>query len=169
MARLKRWARELSVLLLILLAATFVMDWWRAPQAPAAFSQQMLELLDGEPVSLAQLSQDKPLLVYFWASWCGVCRFTTPYVARLAANGGNVLTVALRSGNNQQVEQWLAHKKLRLPVVNDERGALAAQWQIGVTPTIVVIAKGEVVQSTTGWTSYWGMKLRLWWASLYLF
>ncbi|MDU7768141.1 MAG: protein disulfide oxidoreductase, partial [Serratia marcescens] len=25
---------------------------------------------------------------------------------------------------------------------------------------------GKVVQTTTGWTSYWGMKLRLWWAAV---
>ncbi|CAI1538281.1 protein disulfide oxidoreductase [Serratia fonticola] len=166
MARLRRWARELLILLLLVLGVTFAMDWWRAPQAPLTFDQQMLETLDGEQVSLAQLSQDKPLLVYFWASWCGGCRFTTPYVAKLVANGGNVMTVALRSGNDQQVEQWLAAKKLQLPVVNDEQGQLSAQWQIGVTPTIVVISQGKVVQSTTGWTSYWGMKLRLWWASI---
>lgn len=166
MARLRRWTRELLILLLLVLGVMFAMDWWRAPQAPFAFDQHMLETLDGEAVSLAQLSQDKPLLVYFWASWCGVCRFTTPYVAKLVANGGNVMTVALRSGNDQQVEQWLAAKKLQLPVVNDEQGKLSAQWQIGVTPTLVVISQGKVVQSTTGWTSYWGMKLRLWWASV---
>lgn len=166
MARLKRWARELLVLALIVLVATFTMDWLRAPQAPPAFNNQMLETLNGERVSLAQLSESKPLLVYFWASWCAICRFTTPSVAKLVANGGNVLTVALRSGDNQQVERWLARKQLQLPVVNDQLGALSAQWQVGVTPTFVLISQGKVVQSTTGWTSYWGMKLRLWWAAI---
>ncbi|ANJ94852.1 Sporulation thiol-disulfide oxidoreductase A precursor [compost metagenome] len=164
MAKLRRWGRELLILLLIVLAVVMAMDWLRAPQAPAAFDAQALTTLSGERVSLAQLSRDKPLLVYFWASWCGVCRFTTPYVGRLAEEGGNVLTVALRSGDDLQVEQWLARKRLTLPVVNDPRGELSAQWQVGVTPTLVVISQGKVVQSTTGWTSYWGMKLRLWWA-----
>jgi hypothetical protein len=77
-----------------------------------------------------------------------------------------VLTVALRSGDDAQVAKWLAGKRVALPVVNDPRGELSAQWQIGVTPTLVIISKGQVVQSTTGWTSYWGMKLRLWWAGL---
>ena len=166
MAKLRRWGRELLILLLIVLAVAFGMDWLRAPQPPAAFDSQPLTTLNGEQVSLAQLSQDKPLLVYFWASWCGVCRFTTPYVARLVGEGGNVLTVALRSGDDRQVEQWLAGKRVTLPVVNDPRGELSAQWQIGVTPTLVGISQGKVVQSTTGWTSYWGMKLRLWWAGL---
>ncbi|MGX8072933.1 protein disulfide oxidoreductase [Serratia marcescens] len=91
---------------------------------------------------------------------------TTPDVARLQAAGGNVLTVALRSGDDAQVKQWLARKRLALPVVNDPAGTLSAQWQIGVTPTFVVVSQGKVVQTTTGWTSYWGMKLRLWWAAV---
>jgi len=164
MAKLRRWGRELLILLLIVLAVVMAMDWLRAPQAAVAFDAQALTTLSGERVSLAQRSRDKPLLVYFWASWCGVCRFTTPYVARLAEEGGNVLTVALSSGDDLQVEQWLARKRLTLPVVNDPHGELSAQWQVGVTPTLVVISQGKVVQSTTGWTSYWGMKLRLWWA-----
>jgi len=166
MAKLRRWGRELLMLLLMVLAIAAAMDWLRAPQAPTAFDSQMLATLDGESVSLAQLSRERPLLVYFWASWCGVCRFTTPDVAQLQAEGGNVLTVALRSGDDGQVAQWLARKRLSLPVVNDSRGELSAQWQVGVTPTFVVISQGKVVQSTTGWTSYWGLKLRLWWAAL---
>ncbi|ASM17712.1 TPA: protein disulfide oxidoreductase [Serratia marcescens] len=166
MAKLKRWGRELLLLALIALAVVTVMDWLNAPQAPPAFDAQTLTSLDGERVSLAQLSDERPLLVYFWASWCGVCRFTTPDVARLQAEGSNVLTVALRSGDDTQVKQWLARKRLALPVVNDPAGALSAQWRIGVTPTFVVISQGKVVQSTTGWTSYWGMKLRLWWAAV---
>lgn len=166
MAKLKRWGRELLLLALIALAVVTVMDWLNAQQAPPAFDAQTLTMLDGERVSLAQLSHERPLLVYFWASWCGVCRFTTPDVARLQAAGGNVLTVALRSGDDTQVKHWLARKRLALPVVNDPAGTLSAQWQIGVTPTFVVVSQGKVVQSTTGWTSYWGMKLRLWWAAV---
>ncbi|AHG18795.1 alkyl hydroperoxide reductase [Chania multitudinisentens RB-25] len=166
MARLTRWARELLILALMLLVMVLIVDLWRAPQAPPAFEQQLLKTLGGESVSLAQLSRNKPLLVYFWASWCAVCRFTTPDVAKLVAGGSNVLTVALRSGSDQQVERWLAGKKLQLPVINDPQGSLSAQWQIGVTPTFVVISQGNVVQSTTGWTSYWGMRLRLWWAGI---
>jgi thiol-disulfide isomerase/thioredoxin len=166
MAKLRRWAREGLILLVIAIGIGLAMDLLRAPQEPVGFASRPLDTVDGIPVSLGELSQDKPLIVYFWASWCGVCKFTTPNVAKLAANGDNVLTVSLRSGDEQQVKQWLARKQVQFPVVNDESGALSAQWKIDVTPTFVIISQGKVVQSTTGWTSYWGMKARLWWASV---
>ncbi|HAJ7641775.1 TPA: protein disulfide oxidoreductase, partial [Escherichia coli] len=40
-------------------------------------------------------------------------------------------------------------------------------WEISVTPTLVVVSKGQVVTTTSGWTSYWGMKLRLWRAAMF--
>ncbi|MCT4712230.1 protein disulfide oxidoreductase [Enterobacteriaceae bacterium H11S18] len=164
--RLLRWGRDGLVLLALLGAVLLVMDWWRAPQLPSAFDSTPLHTLDGNTLSLAAMSQERPLLIYFWASWCGVCRFTTPDVARLTAEGENVATVALRSGDKQKVASWLARKQVSFPVINDADGRLSQNWQIGVTPTFVVLYKGEIVSSTTGWTSYWGMKTRLWWARL---
>lgn len=58
MAKLKRWGRELLLLALIALAVVTVMDWLNAPQAPPAFDAQTLTTLDGESVSLAQLSHE---------------------------------------------------------------------------------------------------------------
>lgn len=165
-SKLRRWGREGLVLLLLLSAVLLLLDGWRAPQLPATFDSAPLRTLDGSTVTLGSLSEERPLLLYFWASWCGVCRFTTPDVALLAAEGANVMTVALRSGDEQRVAGWLEKKKVALPVINDEQGALSGSWQINVTPTLVVLYKGEMVSSTTGWTSYWGMKLRLWWSSL---
>ena len=49
--------------------------------------------------------------------------------------------------------------------VNDASGELAREWDVKVTPTLVVIYRGEVKSVTTGWTSSWGMRLRLWLAS----
>jgi hypothetical protein len=57
---------------------------------------------------------------------------------------------------------------MTLPTVNDPSGQLARQWDIQVTPTLVVISHGEVKSVTTGWTSGWGMRLRLWLASVLL-
>ena len=165
-SKLRHWAQEGLILLMLLAGAMLIMDRWRAPQLPPAFDSTPLQTLDGQTVTPGVLSAERPLLVYFWASWCGVCRFTTPDVAQLKAEGANVLTIALRSGNEQDVARWLARKGIAMPVVKDADGAISRSWQIGVTPTLVVLDKGRVVSTTSGWTSYWGMKLRLWWAQM---
>lgn len=164
MGKIKRVGRDFLLLAVMMVVLFAVIDLFRAPQAPAGFADFPLHTIDGKAVTLAELSEDKPLLVYFWASWCSICRFTTPDVAKLSDDGNNVLTVALRSGDDIRVVRYLAGKHLTMPVVNDPQGSMAARWEVGVTPTILIISKGSVVQSTTGWTSYWGLKLRLWWA-----
>lgn len=165
-AKLKHWLREGAVLLLIAAAAMLVMDQFRKPTLPATFVSTPLQTLDGRPVDLAAMSQARPLLVYVWATWCGVCRYTTPSVAAMAEQGDNVVTVALRSGDDATLSRWLEKKKYAMPVVNDEQGQLSRQWKIQVTPTLMMVSKGEVKSVTTGFTSGWGMKLRLWWAGI---
>ncbi|ADO46926.1 protein disulfide oxidoreductase [[Enterobacter] lignolyticus] len=164
-AKLRRWLREILMLLLIAAAAMWAMDTLRKPALPQGFISTPLHTLDGEQVFLATLSRERPLLVYVWATWCGICRYTTPSVATLAQEGGNVMTVALRSGDNSTLEKWLSRKGYAIPVVNDATGQLARQWDVQVTPTLLVIDNGEVTSITTGWTSGWGMRLRLWLAS----
>ncbi|WP_145570522.1 protein disulfide oxidoreductase [Yersinia bercovieri] len=165
MSRLKRWSKELAVLVLLVAVVSLGMDWLRSPQAPPDWSDTPLQTLTGETVFLQAMSQNKPLLIYFWATWCGVCKFTSPSVNQLAQEGENVLTVALRSGDAPQLERWLSKKGYQLPVVNDSSGQLSAQWQVSVTPTLVILYQGKMVQHTSGWSSYWGMKLRLWLAA----
>ncbi|EGI25817.1 suppression of copper sensitivity: lipoprotein modification in [Escherichia coli TA206] len=123
-----------------------------------------LQTLNGETITLEELSAERPLLLYFWASWCGVCRFTTPEVATLFARGENVMTIAFRSGSSHEVSRNLTHKGVVFPVINDANGTLSRQLGISVTPSFMVISKGRVLTTTTGWTSSWGMKLRVWWA-----
>jgi len=164
-SKLLRLLRELTVWLIIGLAVSLAVDFFRQPALPQNFSSTALQTLDGQPVNLSTMSEERPLLVYVWATWCGVCRYTTPSVASLVAEGGNVMSVALRSGDNAMLEKWLAKKKIALPTVNDASGELARQWDVQATPTLVVISHGEVKSITTGWTSSWGMRLRLWLAS----
>lgn len=165
--RWQRWGKEALWLLLMALVISTLLDLWRSPTLPEGAMSAPITLQDGTTTDLATLSRSKPLLVYYWASWCGVCRFTTPTVETLWQEGENVLTVALRSGSDAQLREGMAKKGLTFPTHNDESGALAARWQVGVTPTFLIVKDGELVSSTTGWSSGLGLTLRLWWASLH--
>ena len=104
--------RQILIWLLIVAAVSLAVDYLRRPALPQNFSSMPLQTLDGRTVDLAAMSHERPLLLYVWATWCGVCRYTTPSVATLANDGGNVMTVALRSGDNAALARWLAHKKM---------------------------------------------------------
>ncbi|MDM5124818.1 Thioredoxin [compost metagenome] len=163
--RWRRWGKEALWLLLFALIISTVLDLWRSPALPEDSPLPVLTLQDGTQADLQAMSRDRPLLVYYWASWCAVCRFTTPTVEQLWQDGGNLLTVALRSGDDARLQQGMARKGLTFPTHNDEQGALAARWQVSVTPSFLIIKEGKVVSSTTGWSSRWGLQLRLLWAS----
>ena len=164
--RLRRWGKEALWLLLFGVVISTALDLWRSPALPEGNPLPTLTLQDGTTADLQAMSRDKPLLVYYWASWCAVCRFTTPTVEQLWQDGENVLTVALRSGNTQQLSKGMGKKGLTFPTHNDERGDLAARWQVSVTPSFLIVKDGKVVSTTTGWSSGLGLKLRLAWASL---
>ena len=165
-SRLLRWAREGIILVLLTLAVVWGVDRYRKPTLPASFSATPMQSIDGNVQDISALSQERPLLIYVWATWCSICRYTTPSVNKLAKEGGNVVSIAMRSGENAKLERWVEKKQLKMPVINDENGALSQQWQVSVTPTLVIVSKGNVVSTTTGWTSYWGLKLRMWWAGV---
>jgi len=112
---------------------------------------------------------DKPLLIYFWATWCGVCKLTSPMVEGLHSDGMNVLSVAIRSGDNERLMRGMTAKGITFPVVNDELGRLSAEWNISATPTFVILEQGKMVSSTSGWSSAWGVKFRMWWADARIF
>lgn len=162
MKLLRRWGKEFLLLLVLLFIASQAMDYWRKPDTPDLQAIGTLTLTDGKQVSIAQLSAEKPLLVYFWASWCGICKLTSPSVSELSASGYNVMSVAIRSGDDTRLAKGMAVKGYDFPVINDPDGKISQQWGVNVTPTFVIYDKGEMVSYTSGWTSKPGLLLRLW-------
>ncbi|HDT4958839.1 TPA: protein disulfide oxidoreductase [Enterobacter kobei] len=162
MRRLIRILRELLILTFIVSVTVTVVGWVRSPDVPTDVSGVQIQLLNGESSSLAKMSEEKPLLIYVWASWCGICKLTTPTVATMADEGANVLAVALQSGNDDRVRLWMSKKNMTMPGANDINGLLAKRWKVSATPTFVIIYKGKVISATSGWTSNWGLRWRLW-------
>ena len=77
------------------------------------------------------------------------------------------MSVALRSGNEADVNDYLSKNDYHFTTVNDPKGEFAERWQINVTPTIVLLSKGKMDLVTTGLTSYWGLKVRLFFAEFF--
>lgn len=75
------------------------------------------------------LGSDKPVLVDFWASWCGPCRMVSPVIDEIAEEREDI-------------------KVCKINV--DEEPDLANRYQIMSIPTLLVIKDGEVVNKSMG-------------------
>ncbi|ABB43781.1 Thioredoxin [Sulfurimonas denitrificans DSM 1251] len=116
-------------------------------------------LMDG---SSYMLSENKPILLHFWATWCPTCKAEAGNIETISKEF-EVITIATKSGDNSNIQSYLKSRNLTFKVVNDNNGSLAEKFNISVFPTTIIYDKNrEIFYSDVGYTTTFGLWLRMW-------
>lgn len=159
-ARRPRWLRWVRDIVLLVLVFALIQWWQSRDLARGAAPPLVGHLIDGTPYQLDPARG--PVLVHFWASWCPICRLEQDSIDSIAADHP-VITVATTSGTREEVAEYLAEHGLKMPVLMDEEGRIAAAWGLGGVPaTFVVGPDGAIEHAAMGYSTEIGLRLRLW-------
>lgn len=105
--------------------------------------------MDGRPVRLAELA-GRPVVLYFWATWCSACKLTSPTVDGYAGRNPDVPVIAVAADNLATVKAYLAGEQRSFTVVADGEPIIRRLGVRAFPTTAILDAAGKVVWTRQG-------------------
>ncbi|MDX9813594.1 MAG: redoxin family protein [Sulfurimonadaceae bacterium] len=148
---MKKYLKELLFIVVALFLISNAISYTRSQDLnQQSLNIDTLTLIDGTTYTI---KNDRPTIVYFWATWCPICKLTSSNIDFLAKYL-NVLSIAVSSKNDEDIAEYMDSKELSFLVYNDRDGNLANSSNIKVFPTIMIYDKnGKLYSSDVGYSS----------------
>ena len=163
-SKIKHYMKEIlffAVLTIILANAISLYKSQDLSQKPLDI--QNFKLIDHQEY---KIPDKKPIMIHFWATWCPVCKVEASNIDYIAKHF-NVVTIAVNSKNNADIQKYMQKNHYSFKVVNDNNGMLSSKFHIAGFPTTFIYGKNKkLLFSDVGYTSTLSLYLKMWWASL---
>ncbi|MFP2904919.1 TlpA family protein disulfide reductase [Pyxidicoccus sp. 3LFB2] len=157
-----RWGVDLA-LLALLVAAVTAWQTRRLPGGGVPAPPFTLTTLSGETVSLESL-RGKPVVLAFWAPWCGVCKVESSNLSQLqslAGDSAHVVSVAVAWDDEEAVRRYVQEQGVDYPVLLGD-DAMQRDWRVNSFPTVFFLSpEGRVERAVVGYTTLAGLSWRL--------
>ncbi len=166
--RARSWLLQLALIAAVLLAvqAWQTRNMASGPAPEASFQRATSPTVEQTLAQWRATHGGQPVVLYFWATWCTVCKVEQPMIDDLVRSHP-VLPLALQSGPAATVAAYEQRSGLQWNSAVDTQGDIARAFGVHATPSFVVLdGDGRIASRTVGLTSPWGLRLRLWWTGL---
>jgi thiol-disulfide isomerase/thioredoxin len=151
-----------SVFVLIIIWGQFLTNNGLLTGKPPIINQTMI---NGRQ-AIEQINKG-PAIIYFWAEWCGICKMMQSPITEVLKDYPGI-TVAVKSGADEQLKKYMQQKQIQWNVINDQYGEISELYKIKGVPFVIITDKtGEIIYTVSGYSFEIGLRFRLWLAELF--
>ena len=155
----KSLAKEILIGVVMLFVVSNVMSYIRRPTlASNVLPKIEATLLDGRPY---RNIKGKPIMIHFWATWCPTCKLEASNIEEVSKRY-EVLTIAVNSGGDKEIQAYMQDKGLTFAVLNDKDSTWAKKFKVEAYPTTFIYdGNGTLKFTEVGYTTIAGLLARL--------
>ena len=164
MNRVKHYLKEIAIFVIVMTIFANIISIYKSSDLNSeALQLSSVTLMNNK---LYSFKDDKPVLIHFWATWCPTCKLEASNIETISKQY-DVITIAVNSGSNREIKEYLDENDFTFMVVNDQNSIYASEFKIAAYPTTFIYDRNrDLVFSEVGYTSTIGLYLRMWWAGV---
>jgi len=162
----KKWVKNSLTVLVFLAIYLILRSFMQGEVIHGQAPTMKVQTITGKTLDLQALNQQgKPVLVHIWATWCPICDLSKGGVESIAKDYA-VINIATQSGSDAELLAFAKANEMNPDlIVNDQQGKWMQTFGAKAVPADFIVApNGEITFVEVGFTTAWGLRLRLWWA-----
>ncbi|KYJ86582.1 redoxin family protein [Sulfurovum riftiae] len=156
---MKKWIKEILIGAVLVFILSNIISYLRKPELDSSqLPTATVQLVDGTSY---RLKKGQPVMIHFWATWCRTCKMEAANIEHVSKKY-EVLTIAVKSGDDGKIKRYLREKGLSFRVLNDAEGSWAQAFRVKAFPTTFIYdGKGELKFTEVGYTTTAGLLARM--------